>query len=93
MGLLDHPNIIRMFEVIETRRDISLVLEHAAGGELLDTIVTKGRLTENEARIYARQVVSALDYCHAMGIVHRDLKAENLLLDDHGRIKLSGRSK
>jgi serine/threonine protein kinase len=90
MALLDHPSIIRLFEIIETRRDISLVLEHAAGGELLDLIVSKGRLTENEARVFARQVVSALDYCHGLGIVHRDLKAENFLLDEQGRIKLSG---
>ena len=89
MRLIDHPNIIQLFEVMETKRNLFLVLEHASGGEVLDMIMSKGKLTEDQARKYIRQIVSALDYCHSKKIVHRDLKAENLLLDDEDNIKIS----
>ncbi|KAJ3415109.1 Map microtubule affinity-regulating kinase [Chytridiales sp. JEL 0842] len=89
MRELDHPNILQLFEVMETRRELFLVLEYAAGGEMLDYIVNHGRLREKEARKFMQQIVSALEYCHGLGIVHRDLKAENLLLDEEGMIKIS----
>ncbi|KAI8804419.1 kinase-like domain-containing protein [Cladochytrium replicatum] len=60
MRMLDHPNIIKLYEVIETKRDLCLVLEYAAGGEVLDYIVAHGRLKEPEARRFIRQIVSAL---------------------------------
>ncbi|KAJ3165319.1 MAP microtubule affinity-regulating kinase 1 [Irineochytrium annulatum] len=89
MRLLDHPNIIQLFEVMETKKELFLVLEYAAGGEVLDYIVAHGRLKEKEARRFIRQIVSALEYCHNLKIAHRDLKAENLLLDADLTIKIS----
>ncbi len=89
LRLIDHPNIIQLFEVMETKKNLFLVLEHASGGEMLDIIMSKGKLSEDQARKYIRQLVSALDYCHTKNIVHRDLKAENLLLDDEDNIKIS----
>uniref|UniRef100_A0A915K356 non-specific serine/threonine protein kinase n=1 Tax=Romanomermis culicivorax TaxID=13658 RepID=A0A915K356_ROMCU len=66
-----------------------LVLEHVGGGELFDYLVRKGRLTPKEARKFFRQILSALDFCHAHNICHRDLKPENLLLDDRSNIKVA----
>jgi MAP/microtubule affinity-regulating kinase len=90
MRLCDHPNIIQLFEVMETKKELFLVLEYASGGELLDLIVSQGRLKEKDARNYIKQIVSALEYCHNLNIVHRDLKAENLLLGEDGSVKISG---
>ena len=89
MRQIDHPNIIQLFEVMETKRNLFLILELASGGEMLDIITNKGKMTEDEARKYFRQIVSAVDYCHSHNIVHRDLKAENFLLDDQENIKIS----
>lgn len=74
MKLLDHPNIIRLYEVMETKKDIFLVLEYAGGGEVLDYIVAHGRLKEPEAKKLAAQIVDALSYCHQNNVVHRDFK-------------------
>ncbi|KAJ3165241.1 hypothetical protein HDU88_004326 [Geranomyces variabilis] len=89
MRMLDHPNIVQLIEVMETKRELHLVLEYASGGEVLDYIVAHQRLKEPEARKFFHEVVSALKYCHERNIVHRDLKAENLLLDSDMHIKIS----
>ncbi|KAI8927498.1 hypothetical protein BC831DRAFT_452162 [Entophlyctis helioformis] len=89
MRMIDHPNIIQLFEVMETKKNLFLVLEYAAKGELLDYIVANGRLKEDEAKTFVRQIVSALDYAHSHSVVHRDLKAENLLLDENTCVKIS----
>jgi len=89
LKLFMHPHIIRLYEVIESPTDIFVVMEYVQGGELFDYIVSKGRLTEGEARLFFQQVVSAIDYCHQYGVVHRDLKPENLLLDDQKRVKVA----
>ncbi|KAI8922335.1 kinase-like domain-containing protein [Powellomyces hirtus] len=89
MRMLDHPNIVQLIEVMETKRQLHLVLEYASGGEVLDYIVAHQRLKESEARKFFHEVVSALKYCHERNIVHRDLKAENLLLDSEMHIKIS----
>ncbi|KAJ3354230.1 Map microtubule affinity-regulating kinase [Entophlyctis luteolus] len=89
MRLLDHPSVIQLYEVMETKKELFLVLEFAVGGELLDYIVARGRLHEKEARKFFSQITSALAYCHTLGVVHRDLKAENLLLDENCNIKIT----
>ncbi|XP_070000793.1 serine/threonine-protein kinase SIK3 homolog isoform X2 [Penaeus vannamei] len=86
---LRHPYIIRLYEVMETERKIFLVTEYASYGELFDYVVNNGRMIEKEARTKFMQIVAALRYCHKRGIVHRDLKAENLLLDKDLNIKLA----
>ncbi|KAL0969016.1 hypothetical protein UPYG_G00221600 [Umbra pygmaea] len=89
MKLLNHPNIVKLFEVIETERTLYLVMEYASGGEVFDYLVAHGRMKEKEARAKFRQIVSAVQYCHQKNIVHRDLKAENLLLDADMNIKIA----
>uniref|UniRef100_A0AAQ5Z959 non-specific serine/threonine protein kinase n=1 Tax=Amphiprion ocellaris TaxID=80972 RepID=A0AAQ5Z959_AMPOC len=89
MKTLNHPNIVQLFEVIETEKTLYLIMEYASGGEVFDYLVAHGRMKEKEARAKFRQIVSAVHYCHQKNIVHRDLKAENLLLDADSNIKIA----
>lgn len=83
-----HPNIIRLFEVIETNNEIILIMEYAPGGELYN-LISKGRLSEEEARRIFQQIIFGLEYLHAHQVAHRDLKPENILLDEDGNVKLA----
>ncbi|EKM77616.1 hypothetical protein AGABI1DRAFT_121991 [Agaricus bisporus var. burnettii JB137-S8] len=85
---LHHPHVAQMFEVIATESSIWIVTELCCGGELFDYLLEKGRLTEDETRILFGQLCLAVAYLHESGIVHRDLKLENVLLDEHCRVKL-----
>ncbi|KAF7659912.1 hypothetical protein LDENG_00291210 [Lucifuga dentata] len=86
---LRHPNIIRFHEVFESRDKIVIVMEYASRGELYDYIYERRRLPETEARDIFRQMISAVHYCHKNGVVHRDLKLENILLDQELNVKLA----
>lgn len=88
MRMVRHPNVLQLFEVMATKNKIYFVLEYAKGGELFNKIA-KGKLTEEAARKYFQQLISAVDYCHSRGVYHRDLKPENLLLDENGTLKVS----
>ncbi|XP_054032012.1 serine/threonine-protein kinase SIK3 isoform X2 [Dryobates pubescens] len=89
MKMLCHPHIIRLYQVMETERMIYLVTEYASGGEIFDHLVAHGRMAEKEARRKFKQIVAAVHFCHCRNIVHRDLKAENLLLDANLNIKIA----
>ncbi|PIK47991.1 hypothetical protein BSL78_15139 [Apostichopus japonicus] len=85
---LRHPNIVSLLEVLETDNNLYLVLEICNGGPLLDLIWVQQGLSEEDARKFTYQVISAVQHLHNMGIMHRDLKVENLLLDEDRNIKL-----
>ncbi|XP_069874479.1 sperm motility kinase 4A-like [Dipodomys merriami] len=85
---VEHPNIIRLYEVVEAEQRVNLVMEYLEGGDLADYVYKVDRLREGEARLLFRQIVRAVNYCHDHGIIHRDLKAENILLDSQGTAKL-----
>ncbi|KAJ5091331.1 hypothetical protein NUU61_006201 [Penicillium alfredii] len=83
---LSHPNIVRLHEMVETDRHIGIIMEYASGGELFDYILNNRYLKDNSARRLFAQLVSGVGYLHKKGIVHRDLKLENLLLDRNRNI-------
>lgn len=83
---LQHPNIVRLHEFVETERHMGIILEYASGGELFDYILNHRYLKDPAARRLFAQLVSGVGYLHKKGIVHRDLKLENLLLDRHKNI-------
>ncbi|KAK4393144.1 SNF1-related protein kinase catalytic subunit alpha KIN10 [Sesamum angolense] len=89
LRLFMHPHIIRLYEVVETHSDIYVVMEYVKSGELFDYIVEKGRLHEEEARMFFQQIISGVEYCHRNMVVHRDLKPENLLLDSKHNVKIA----
>ncbi|KAJ0780876.1 putative protein kinase CAMK-CAMKL-CHK1 family [Helianthus annuus] len=88
MRRLNHPNIVRMHEVLANQKKIYFVLEFAPGGDLFSK-VAKCRFSEDLSRRYFQQLVSAVRYCHSRGVYHRDLKLENLLLDENWNLKVT----
>ena len=81
VGKLDHPHILKLYELYVSLQSIAIVSEYLSGGELFDHLVSLGRITEQEAASIMRQVLSAISHCHQHGVVHRDLKPENLMLE------------
>ncbi|KAG8972752.1 serine/threonine-protein kinase KIN2 [Tulasnella sp. 425] len=86
--LLHHPYICGMREMIVHQHHYYMVFEYVSGGQMLDYIISHGRLRERVARKFARQIGSALEYCHKNNVVHRDLKIENILISQTGNIKI-----
>ncbi|MCJ1308091.1 serine/threonine-protein kinase KIN2 [Agyrium rufum] len=86
--LLNHPFICGMRDVVRTNYHWYMLFEYVNGGQMLDYIISHGRLKEKQARKFGRQIASALDYCHRNSIVHRDLKIENILISKTGDIKI-----
>lgn len=88
MKMMKHENIVELYEIMASRSKIYFAMEYVKGGELFQK-VSKGRLKEDVARGYFQQLISAIDFCHSRGVSHRDLKLENLLLDEEGHIKVT----
>lgn len=88
LKMLRHPNIIQLYEIIETPKQLYLIMEFCSGGELFDYIVARTKVKEKEACRFFLQLIAGLEYIHKLGIVHRDLKPENLLLDHQRSIKI-----
>ncbi|PWY83502.1 Pkinase-domain-containing protein [Aspergillus heteromorphus CBS 117.55] len=89
MKLIEHPNVINLYDVWENRGELYLVLEYVEGGELFDYVSKHGPLPEEEAVRLFRQIIAGLGYCHRFNICHRDLKPENILLDGQHNVKLA----
>ncbi|KAL3874242.1 hypothetical protein ACJMK2_037285 [Sinanodonta woodiana] len=89
LAMIDHPNIVKMFEIMEFHHKVYIVMEHAGHGDLLEYIKLRGPIPDEKSKILFRQLVKAIDYLHKNNIVHRDLKCENLLLDNMNNIKVS----
>ena len=87
---LNHPNIMRLFEVIDSNSKCHLVMELCHGKNLYHYIRKKQMkcLTEEEAKPIFRQIVSSVAYMHTLGLVHRDLKLENILINNNNEVKL-----
>ena len=88
LQLMDHPNIIKTYKIIENDKNYYIIMEYCEGGELFNYIVEKEKLDENEASMFFFQLINALEYIHSLGIAHRDLKPENLLLIENKIIKI-----
>ncbi|XP_023681935.2 hormonally up-regulated neu tumor-associated kinase homolog A-like [Paramormyrops kingsleyae] len=84
-----HPNIIQLLDILETEASCYLVMELCMGGNLLERLLERERLEEAEVQKYIRQLVMAVEHLHSSGVVHRDLKVENLLLDENSNIKVT----
>lgn len=80
MMRLDHPNIVKVYQVFESKTECYIVMEYASGGEMIEYINRDNYLSECEGRRLFRELVSAIDHFHQANVVHRDLKLENILL-------------
>ncbi|KAL2912398.1 hypothetical protein HK105_208101 [Polyrhizophydium stewartii] len=88
LAALDHDNINRLLHVVDSPSHIHVVLEYEPRGELFDHVLKQGKLSETDARPLFKQIVAAVQYCHSQGVVHRDLKLENVLLAKDGSVKI-----
>ena len=82
MKFIEHPNIIKLFEVFEDAKSIYLVMEMCTGGEMFDRIINAGHFSEKQASQYVKQILLGVNYLHQKNIMHRDLKPENVMLDE-----------
>ena len=88
MDTADHPNVIRLFQVIDAVRVVYLVMEYAAGGTLADIIRMKGVLNETDATSAFVQIAAGINHLHSKLVVHRDLKPENIFVNERGEAKI-----
>ena len=83
-----HPNIIKLLEVFENSKFVFFVMEYAANNDLLQLLKEKKQLEEDEARIFFYQIASGVRQCHRKGVVHRDIKLDNILIDENNICKI-----
>ncbi|CAI2382573.1 unnamed protein product [Moneuplotes crassus] len=83
-----HKNIIQLLDTFETQKHIIFVMELCSGGDLLNYVRKRRKLTEDYAKAMFKQILEALQYCHRLNILHRDIKLDNIILDSQGIIKV-----
>ncbi|VUC32318.1 unnamed protein product [Clonostachys rosea] len=89
LKLIEHPHIMKLYDIWENRSEIYLILEYIDHGDLFTYINSRGRLPEEVALYFFRQMISAITYCHSFNICHRDLKPENILISKDLQIKIA----
>ncbi|KAL4722328.1 serine/threonine-protein kinase gin4 [Fusarium chlamydosporum] len=89
LKLIEHPNIMKIYDIWENRSEVYLILEYIDQGDLFTFINLKGRLSEEVSIYFFRQIISAISYCHSFNICHRDLKPENILISADLQIKIA----
>jgi len=90
MARANHPNIVRLFETLESQHRVHLVMEYVAGGNLCQYVKLKKKLSESEARLIFQQLSHASAYLHSINVAHRDIKLENVLFGPDKIAKLTG---
>ena len=88
LKIVKHKHIVQLYEILETPQHIFIIMEYCEGQDIMDYILTRGRLSEKESLKYFQQLINALFYLHSQNITHRDIKIDNLLLDRNLDLKL-----
>jgi len=88
LKMLMHKNVMRLYETFPNDHYLLIVLELCSGGDLLGYVRKRRKLTEPIAKLIFKQILDGLSYCHSKGIVHRDIKLDNILLNSQGDIKV-----
>lgn len=86
---LEHPYIVKLHYAFQTEHKLYMVLDFVGGGDLFHHLKKNRVFTEYQTKIYVAEILLALEYLHSQGIIYRDLKAENILLDNRGYIRLT----
>ena len=86
---LNHPGIVQFYDLLSDDANFYVVMELCPNGDLYEHILQNGHLPEHEAKVFFRQILEALAYLHAMGVSHRDIKLENLLVDQFGHSSIT----
>lgn len=89
LKMLRHPNVVKLLETFDTDKHHLIVMELCPGGDLLNYVRKRRKLNEKYAKFVFKQIMEGLAYLHDNGVVHRDIKLDNILLDGHGNIKIA----
>lgn len=84
-----HSSVVKLFETFETEKHYLFVMELCAGGDLLSYVRKRRKLNENVAKYLFKQIIEGIGYIHSKNIIHRDIKLDNILLDNKGHIKIA----